>query len=348
MGFGGSQGRGLNPFKQAEVTTDPAAVAGTGQLYWKDTGSGNEFYLEDESANVIQVTNAGALNVPAGIIVDGGNSESANVTIGTNDAYALNLETNGATRATITSAGEFQIPTGLDLVLKDDNELQFGSAGSAYWTYMKWGANGGGLADDFICHIGSVGASFVGEIGFKTQGYGETFLYLDPCPACNQNYARLGWTASGGNGPIELRAIRKHSVNSLSGEVLLSAEGTTNTFGDISASLSVRGDHGITSLGAWYDATTATATGITLDYTNRLVTVDASGGAITITLPTIAAASPSLLGCRYDIKKIDSSGNAVTIDGAGAETIDGATTQSLASQFDSISISAGATEWHIW
>ena len=61
MGFGGAQGAGTNPLKQVELSSDPAAVANTGLAYWKDTGSGNEFYLEDESGNVIQVTDNGSI-----------------------------------------------------------------------------------------------------------------------------------------------------------------------------------------------------------------------------------------------------------------------------------------------
>ena len=81
MGFGGSQGRGLNPFKQVEITTDPVAVAGTGQLYWKDLGSGNELYAEDESGNVTQITESGALNVRAqiGYTVSGALAVDTNV-----------------------------------------------------------------------------------------------------------------------------------------------------------------------------------------------------------------------------------------------------------------------------
>ena len=61
MGFGSPQGAGVNPLKQYELSSDPAAVANTGLAYWKDTGSGNEFYLEDESGNVIQITNGGSI-----------------------------------------------------------------------------------------------------------------------------------------------------------------------------------------------------------------------------------------------------------------------------------------------
>ena len=37
----------------------------------------------------------------------------------------------------------------------------------------------------------------------------------------------------------------------------------------------------------------------------------------------------------------------VTIDGNGAETIDGQTTIDVSSQYDSLTIIAGASEWHI-
>ena len=49
----------------------------------------------------------------------------------------------------------------------------------------------------------------------------------------------------------------------------------------------------------------------------------------------------------YQIKKIDASGNAVTIDGNGAETIDGAATQTLGAQYDSMTVFCDGTGWHI-
>lgn len=48
--------------------------------------------------------------------------------------------------------------------------------------------------------------------------------------------------------------------------------------------------------------------------------VDATSGSLTMTLPTAASST----GKVFYIKKIDSSANSVIIDGAGAETIDGA------------------------
>jgi len=71
---------------------------------------------------------------------------------------------------------------------------------------------------------------------------------------------------------------------------------------------------------------------------------DATSGAITITLPAAASSA----GRIYVIKKIDSSGNAVTVDPNASETIDGATTVSLSSQYSTIIVQCNyaGTAWH--
>ncbi len=51
------------------------------------------------------------LGTGSGDILDGGNTEGANVTIGTNDNFDLNLETNGSTRMTIDNDGDIGIGT---------------------------------------------------------------------------------------------------------------------------------------------------------------------------------------------------------------------------------------------
>jgi len=48
---------------------------------------------------------------------------------------------------------------------------------------------------------------------------------------------------------------------------------------------------------------------------------------------------------RQTIKKTDASANAVTVDGNGAETIDGSTTVSLAAQWDFITVVSNGTNW---
>lgn len=77
--------------------------------------------------------------------------------------------------------------------------------------------------------------------------------------------------------------------------------------------------------------------------TDEVILVDASGAARTITL--IAAAS--VAGRVLRIKKIDSSTNAVTIDGNSDETIDGAATYKLVHQYHHIEIISDGSNWHI-
>lgn len=85
---------------------------------------------------------------------------------------------------------------------------------------------------------------------------------------------------------------------------------------------------------------TTTYTATTRD---RTIIADATSAAFTITLPSAA----SMIGSTLDVKKKDPSGNAVTIDGSGAETIDGALTQVVGSQYNSITVQSDGTEWWI-
>ena|SRR5205809_544141 len=77
--------------------------------------------------------------------------------------------------------------------------------------------------------------------------------------------------------------------------------------------------------------------------TDFFVPFDATSGALTATLPA-AASSTNTVFC---IKKIDASGNAVTVDGNASETIDGATTVTLAARYDTCFIICDGTGWHI-
>jgi hypothetical protein len=73
------------------------------------------------------------------------------------------------------------------------------------------------------------------------------------------------------------------------------------------------------------------------------ILVNANSGAVTITLPAASTVDGQILV----IKKIDSSGNSVTIDGNGAETIDDTTTKVTTTQYDSWMIQSDGSEWWI-
>jgi hypothetical protein len=92
------------------------------------------------------------------------------------------------------------------------------------------------------------------------------------------------------------------------------------------------------------DANTTTVTGTTHTAADEhviLVDDDTAGAAVTVTLPTAATADTI-----YHIKKLGSTAN-VTVDGNGAETIDGATTAVLTIQYESITVISDGSAWWV-
>jgi hypothetical protein len=94
------------------------------------------------------------------------------------------------------------------------------------------------------------------------------------------------------------------------------------------------------SLGAAIATVTATTA---LTDAHHTVLCDATSGAITINLPAASTATRRI----YNVKKIDASANAVTIDGNGAETIDGAATKAIATQWQSFTVQSNGTAWFV-
>jgi len=90
-------------------------------------------------------------------------------------------------------------------------------------------------------------------------------------------------------------------------------------------------------------AISTTHTGSTSDR-NKLLLCSASGGAFDVDLVAAATAGS---GFSMMVKKTDSSANAVTIDPNGAETIDGAASFALSSQYDYALIVSDGSNWHI-
>lgn len=84
-------------------------------------------------------------------------------------------------------------------------------------------------------------------------------------------------------------------------------------------------------------------TSVTANYSatinDALIVVDASSAAVTITLKPAAEAKQK----RLTIKKVDATGNLVTI--TGSENIDGASTQNIGVQYDSVCVMSDGTQW---
>jgi len=80
----------------------------------------------------------------------------------------------------------------------------------------------------------------------------------------------------------------------------------------------------------------------TVEGSDYLVLGDSTGGSFSITLPL----AEKHTGQTFIIKQIGTA-NTVTVDGDGTETIDGALTQALTTQFDFIGILSDGSNWHI-
>jgi hypothetical protein len=85
----------------------------------------------------------------------------------------------------------------------------------------------------------------------------------------------------------------------------------------------------------------------TLNDTHTTVLVDATAGGVLIALPTAAGAFSGGIGRVYNVKKVDASANTVTVDGNGSETIDGAATQVLTTQWQCMTVQSNGTTWSL-
>ncbi len=85
-------------------------------------------------------------------------------------------------------------------------------------------------------------------------------------------------------------------------------------------------------------------TNYTMNLNDSIILVDATAGNVTITLQAALQWEQK----KLTVKKIDTSGNTVTIDGNGAETIDGAATKVISAQYVTVNLtSQGGAIWII-
>jgi|GEM_PF-4943119 len=96
------------------------------------------------------------------------------------------------------------------------------------------------------------------------------------------------------------------------------------------------------SAGATYTVRAKTTTYTAL--AGDVLVCDATGGAFTVTLPAAA----TVTGSSISVKKTDVSANAVTVDGNASETLDGATTLSLSTQYEAVTLWSDGSNWWVF
>jgi len=95
-----------------------------------------------------------------------------------------------------------------------------------------------------------------------------------------------------------------------------------------------------------YTVVSTTATAYTLGNTDSVLLVSPTAGNTTVNLPAVASVQP---GRVYFIKRDATATNTVTLDGAGSETINGATTAAVgaAGTAGGKVIVSDGTAWHV-
>lgn len=90
--------------------------------------------------------------------------------------------------------------------------------------------------------------------------------------------------------------------------------------------------------------TRSTTVSTTLTQNDYVLLCSPTGGSITVTLPAVAAVPP---GRTYFVQRDDTATNTVTLDGSGAETINGAATLAVgaAGAYGAVRVISDGVEW---
>lgn len=183
--------------------------------------------------------------------------------------------------------------------------------------------------------------AFVASAGWFSANGASKGLYADRAtPLVIRNTHASGSISFRINGDVERLGISKTGavtgITALTTGTIKITSGASNGYHLKSDAL---GNASWTQLTATADSSIKTTTTNYTAAREEVILCNASGGAITITLPPVAN------GMTYTIKKIDSSINRITIDGNASETIDGELTQTLITQYSVINLVCDGVTW---
>lgn len=276
----------------------------------------------------IPINSGGVTTAGAAYLLKGGDSitDAANFVLGTTTGTQLGtgptqkLGFYGATPvvqgANTSDLRTLLINVGL-LATGGANPLNLnGGTLTAYIVNVDYGIN---FADGTYFNVGSVIGTMIGLTTSQKLGFFGATPIIQPANTTDLRTAliNLGFVATGGANPLNL-----------------------NGGAFTGASLTVTANVAAAAVQTAVRTVTTTAT-ITVN--DSLVLGDATTLSFVATLPSAATA-----GLRITVKKIDASGNTVTVSAAGGQTIEGSSTLTLTAQFDYLTLaSSGGSVWYI-
>lgn len=345
---------GYGDFAQIATPSNPSASRN--RLYFKTDG------------NLYQLNSAGSESrVGSGDISNGGNSFGSAITIGTNDAFALNFETNSVVKASVTSAGAWTLGesagtqthavngnlniTGLVGVVGTPS-VSLMQAGSSSNQTLLSGTTQEGLRAVIRSNSSATARTlgFVAEYRTEatayTTGVGAGIRVLTPTIGATSIVTRnIGLLFQDvGTGGTNNAFISDNET--FTGNWFINSTSTNASLISGSVTLGASAGTAVHQLnGGVRHTVRSISANTTLDTTTTdyIVLASSSSGAITITLPTATS------GRKLVIK--DSGGaaatNNITVQRAGGALIDGLTTIILDENYQAVTLVSDGTNWWV-
>ncbi len=313
IGSGSRGGRVTNSTTNGSSKWELSAATGVNAIFWAfGTGSVgiSNFGTVNDGQVLLLGSGAGLTGMKIGV------STSDPVRIGTNDVERVVFN---ATSGVVFNDGG----NDYDFTVESDTLTH------AFFIDGGTGAVGIGTATPVVTSgFGSLSINGAdgGAISFLNSDVADATVYSD--------------AAGDGLGLLTLAALDIMLGTNNAARVII--DGTT---GFVGINVAASGDqkswlHVNGSFGA---NVTSVSADTTLNETHFAVDFNASGGNKVATLPPAA----SCTGRVYLITKTDSSANTVTIDGDGAETINGATTLVLTTQYATATVQSNGSGWYV-
>jgi hypothetical protein len=240
---------------------------------------------------------------------------------------ALNITANGITTGsglTVTSTS----PAGLTGQTLANISLSGANVTPGQTTYAAKVANNHGgagknVALQVIASGGTTNYAIVVPSGFVGIGNSAPVTVLDVLSSGGGNIALATFGSSDGNFQLFVTNSSPESIV-LGALGDLTVDGTGGrVYNKVSGPATVTGWRALAIDG--YDRYAAKTSDYTLTETDDTITVDCTGGNVAITIPAANGAVGTIGGLskQYTIKRIDGSGNSVTLTRSGADLIDG-------------------------